>query len=254
MALRLMAHRSVHCIHMLQADRPERVPPAYGTCRGPFISSISMNDTGTTELAPAWELFEQHDLPGAIAYAQPYLESERAELRQDAARLLGLALFDAGEYAAAMGFMTRIAEHCDAALDWFNLATAATMAGEVDQGEEAMERAVLARERSGDDGTPGVPSMRLYYAHALADVEEYGRALDQLNLLRDLYAGAGSSDAAVLELHGLPPLASFILPVLKVFAGLGDEYDGAGWLESFAAMLDENGRALIADVRARLGE
>jgi tetratricopeptide (TPR) repeat protein len=197
-------------------------------------------------------MLEQNDPDGAMIFAEPYLDADRSDVRDEAEKVIGLALFGVGEYEEAAAHFTSVAERSGNHDDWFNLATAATMAGEIIRGEDAMDRAVEAAKGTGSGVEPSIPYMRLYYAHALADVEEYERSLEQLNALRAAYRWFPTTDPAYLESRGIPPIASVMIPAMKALVGLGDGVDAAGWLREFAASLDEGGRELVAGVIAQL--
>lgn len=212
-----------------------------------------MHTSETHELAPAWEMLEQDNPDGAMIYAEPYLDADRSEVRDEAEKVIGLALFDVGEYEEAAGRLAIVAERSGSHDDWFNLATAATMAGEIVRGEESMRRAVETARTTGAGIEPSIPYMRLYYAHALADVEEYEKAMEQLSALREAYKWFPSTDPDYLESRGIPSIASVMIPAMKALIGMGDALDAAGWLREFAAPLDEAGKELVEGVIDQLG-
>ena len=115
-----------------------------------------------------------------------------------------------------------------------------------------MCRAVDAAKAAGADVEPSIPFMRLYYAHALADVEEYERSIEQLSSLREAYRWFSSSDADYLESRGIPSVASLMVPAMKALIGMGESFDAVGWLRDLAALLDEPGKELVEGVIAQI--
>ncbi|MEO5931736.1 MAG: hypothetical protein ABIR47_17510 [Candidatus Kapaibacterium sp.] len=199
-----------------------------------------------------WECLAGEDYVGAIKVVASHLKSDDQARRTEASKIAGLAYFSLGEYPKALKHLALVAEGSSDAGDWFNVLTSATMAGEIERGERAMAMAIKCQTDSGYTQQPSIPFIRLYYTHALCDVEEFERAFLQLQELAALYSSLGITDTHFLYTRGIPFLSNTMIAAARVFKGLGNAFDSAGWLERFAETLDVEGRVFVAEVRSEL--
>ena len=169
----------------------------------------------------------------------------------DAARTAGLELFYTGDYGPAAAHLRRVVDITNAPDDWFNLCTAATMAGDVSAGASALERALARLGEAGATTGLGMPKMRFYFAQALVHQGAWDRALEQILALRPIYERLKITDDTFLYLRGVPLLAHTIELALKVFAALGPRFAARAWLLDFASRVDDEGAAYLREATSR---
>lgn len=200
------------------------------------------------ELTEARGAFEAGRFEAAIEAATPYLASPDSALRVQANRVAGLALFQQGQYATAANLLEAAAEIADNSDAWFNVATSATMAGEVERGAEAFQRTI----NGGGSKLISLPRMYFYYALALKAVEAYERMLEPLTWLRNVYAELTITDSTFLHIRGVPFLSHTLGVAVEAFTALDQGERGRAWMDVLAAEVDSDGRAAIARLRDRL--
>jgi tetratricopeptide (TPR) repeat protein len=175
-------------------------------------------------------------------------------LSRQAKKFTALALFRKGDYAAAGDLFQELAADSHEAGDWFNVATSATLAGEIDLGERAFELACKCQEAAGYRQQPSLPLMRQWYAAALRDRGEFARSLRQIEQLRTIYEQLKITDDTFVYIRGVPFVSATMNVAVDVFRGLGDAFDGPAWIDAFARSLDDEGKQYLAEVKHRLDD
>ncbi|MEZ6070023.1 MAG: hypothetical protein R3C10_07025 [Pirellulales bacterium] len=202
------------------------------------------------EVRLAFEVDEDFDK--AIALAKPFLSSPDPELRLQAKKHIALSRFRKKEYREASQLFRELADGSSGAGDWFNVVTSTTLAGDIAAGEEAFKTTLECQEAAGYAQQPSVPFMRHWYACALRDQEEYGRALRQIEELRGMYEQLKITDDTFVYIRGVPFLSHTMDVAVDVFRGLGDSFDAVGWIERFATKLDDEGQQYLAELKSRI--
>lgn len=200
------------------------------------------------ELTEARAAFDAGRFELAIEAAEPHLNSPDAPLRAQASRVAGLAHFQRGEYAAATDLLEAAAKVTDDPDGWFNVATSATMAGDVERGAKAFGRAV---EGEGSERL-SLPQMHFYYALALKEAGEYERALEPLTWLRSVYADLTITDDTFVYIRGVPFLSHTLDLAVEVFTALARGNEGRAWMNELASEVDAEGRETIARCQGQL--
>ena len=204
------------------------------------------------ELRDAWLALETDYVDRALELATQHTNSRDVELAADAKKLVALIQFRRGQYKTALAlFRDVVAVHDDAG-NWFNVATAATLDGEIESGRTAFDRALAAIERGNVADGLSSPFIRQYYACALRDRSEFTRALEQIEALRSIYEQLKITDDTFVYIRGVPFLSHTMEVAVDVFHGLGDGFDWNQWIESFARKLDDEGREYLNTVKQRL--
>lgn len=204
------------------------------------------------ELRDAWLAFETDYPDRALELATQYCDSRDAELAADAKKLVALIRFRRGQYDTALAlFRDVVAVHDDAG-NWFNMATAATLGGDIESGRDAFDRALAAIQRGDVSDGLSSPFMRQYYACALRDRGEFTKALEQIEELRTIYEQLKITDDTFVYIRGVPFLSHTMDVAVDVFRGLGDSFDWHQWIDSFAKKLDDEGRDYLNSVKQRL--
>ena len=204
------------------------------------------------KLRDAWEAIETERFEDAASLAQQYTTSADSKLKLESKKLIALVHFRQQDYAAAAPLFKEVAAASDDAFEWFNVVTSATLAGDIPLGEEAFQQALKCQEAAGYSQQPSVPFMRLYFACALRDRGEHRRALAQIEELRSIYEQLKITDDHFLHMRGVPFLSQTMDVVVDVLRGLGDSFDANGWLDAFAEVVDDQGRAYLAMAKERL--
>jgi tetratricopeptide (TPR) repeat protein len=194
----------------------------------------------------------EQDFDKAIELAVPFLNSHDAELRRQAKRFIALSTFRKGDYVAAVEHFRELAADSTEAGDWFNVATSATLEGDIEFGEQAFEKALRCQVAANYSQQPSVPFMRQWYACALRDQKQFWRSLAQIEELRKIYEQLKITDDTFVYIRGVPCLSHTMDVAIDVFRGLGDSFDGVYWIESFQEKLDEEGRSYLDDIKKRL--
>lgn len=198
----------------------------------------------------AFEVDEDFDK--AIALAKPFLSSPDEQLRWQAKKHIALSLFRKGDYGGSVHLFYELAERSTDAGDWFNVATSATLGGDMTLGERAFGKAIACQKAAGYTHQPPVPQMRHWYACALRDRKEYQLALVQIEELRGIYEQLKITDSTFLHIRGVPSLSHTMDVAIDVFQGLGDSFDAVGWMDGLAAKLDDEGRQYLEEIRDRM--
>jgi tetratricopeptide (TPR) repeat protein len=205
----------------------------------------SLNSERALELADAWRFLDAKHWEEAALAAAPFLSSGNSCLRCEANKLVGLAHSKKGEPSAAIEHFLVAVEGSSQAADWYNLATAYTLAGDVELGQRAFALAMKFQERAGYSQRPSVLFMRLWYACALRDVHQYAFAYEQIEAIRPIYEQLHTTDATFLYIRGIPFLGHMVNVSLDVLQGLGPSFDKVTWIRQFASHLDSEGRTYL---------
>lgn len=233
---------------MLFARLKDWLLPSPGADPRPAVEEAARSP----ELVEAWRYLWSHNLGNAIGGAMRFVDADNPKLRAEANKLVGLAHFEDGQYAAAVPFFERAADGSSVAGDWFNLASAATLGRDIELGQEAIGRALECQRLAGCSQQPGVPSMLLWYASALRDIGEYSLAFEQLEHLRQIHQRGKATDTTLLHIRGIPSLENTMTQAIDVLRGLGPTFDAVGWLDQFALHLDGDGQEYLQRVRSEL--
>ena len=188
-------------------------------------------------LAQAQQALDQGQYAQAERQAHELAGSSIAELSEQGMRLLGLVYFHQQQYLQAWPIFQKLAQRTGSVKDWFNVATSATLAGEIAQGASAFESALKAHDGSDESPALSAASMHLYYACALRDRSEHAKAFEHVQVLRALYEKLPQTDARTLELRNFPRLDAVLDMMADVLAHSGDIPEAEAWLRSFGQQL-----------------
>jgi len=205
-------------------------------------------DYAPLELELAARALQNWENETAAKEAEPYLEADDDETRLEAHRISGLAHFRLKNYGQSLVHHRTVTEMQDSLSAWFNVVTSATLAGEVKEGERAMKRAVRAPFRA-DNPDTNEPALRFQYATALSSMNEHRRAMAQIDQVVQYY---GITDMTYLMMRGMPTFESTLEIAMSAFRGLGDSFDGDGWLARLSENVDEEGKEYLTECRAAL--
>jgi len=161
----------------------------------------------------------------------------------EAARLLGLACMRMGKYPEAAEYYELVCKGSNDSEDWFDLAMARLMAGDVVHGVVALEEA----KRRYAKGKMTVPMMLFHFIGALLDRGFWDAAKRYLEELAETYAKAGNTGDAFLFAHDLPLFSWFLNAVVRAYKGSFSQKAGIAWLKSIAPRFDTEGQTRIAN-------
>ena len=192
-----------------------------------------------------WEELHAKRFEGLGDKVQPLLASKHPAIAQKALRLLGLEQFHQGNFAQAWPLFEELAEQTQTTGDWFNVATSATLAGNLDGGAKAFENAVKHQPDSDSASQPCVAMLHYFYGCALRDAGAYERAFENVEVLRAMYEKLPNSSKAQLELRGMPSVSNLLELFVDVLAESGDIPEAVTWLRAFGAKLDAAARQQV---------
>ncbi|WP_130466479.1 tetratricopeptide repeat protein [Corticibacter populi] len=185
-------------------------------------------------------------------FANRLVASEFPDIAQSGLRLMGLLYFHQQQFDLALPFFEKLAPQTGNASDWFNVVTAATLAGDQPRAEAAFEQATKAHESGGEAQALSVPMMHHLYACALRDKGGYAQAFEHVQVLRAIYEKLHNTDPRFLALRNLPQLDAVLEMMVDVLAHSGDIPEAVEWLQTFGSQLDANGQQLALQAIARL--
>ncbi|KKW66872.1 hypothetical protein AAV94_14225 [Lampropedia cohaerens] len=188
-------------------------------------------------LDSASQALQQGHYEQAERAASQLVDSQVPAIATDAMRTLGLVYFRQQKYAQAWPVFEQLALRTDTISDWFNVVSSATLAGELQRGSAAFERAVKAHDASTETPALSIASMHHYYACALRDRGEHAMAFEHVQVLRALYEKLPQTDARLLELRGFPRLDAVLEMMTDVLAHSGDIPEAESWLRDFGSQL-----------------
>lgn len=201
-----------------------------------------------TELRDAWLAFDNLDFDAAIKAVRPFLGVGDSNLAREARKVVALSEFRRGNFTEAMVLFQGLAAVSADASDWFNVITAAAMAGEIPTAEHALQVAIQCQEASEHSQQPSIPFMRYYFACALRDRGEFDKAFGQIEELRAVYEQLRITDDTFLHMRGVPFLSQTISLAVDVLRGLGDAIEPEIWLQDFGGRLDEDGESYLEEL------
>lgn len=204
------------------------------------------------ELVSARTSLEAGDSASCIREATPFLADRNPGIAREANRLAGLGRFRSGEYQESLPFFEAAATGSDQAIDWFNLASAATLASEPDFAENAFRKALDCQEASGYTQQPSVPFMMYIFMFTLSKEGFQERAFRHLEELRKIYEAMKITDDTFVYLRGVPFLSQTMEAAIPVLRSVMSRIEAAGWLRSFSSRLDNAGGKLLKDLEKRL--
>jgi tetratricopeptide (TPR) repeat protein len=221
-----------------------------------MVESSGAGDSGSPEyplqLVSARTSLEAGDSASCIREATPFLADGNPEIAREANRLAGLGRFRSGEYQESLPFFEAAATGSDQAIDWFNLASAATLASEPDFAENAFRKALDCQEASGYTQQPSVPFMMYIFMVTLSKEGFQERAFRHLEELRKIYEAMKITDDTFVYLRGVPFLSQTMDTAIPVLRAVLPRREAIDWLRSFAAKLDKPGRSFLGSCEPRL--
>lgn len=198
------------------------------------------------ELDAGWAAMDEGNFDKAVKEALPHTKAANENLRAEANKLAGLAYFQLRDAKKALPHLKEVAAISDDASAWFNVVTSATLAGDLKQADDAMNKVnALMDGKEIDPGDMSLPQARLYYGMALCDMNECDKAFEQLNWLRGFYEAYNITDDTFLYLRGMPLFPHAMQLMVRVFDGMDPKFDREKWVRDFAAKLDDQGRDYI---------
>ena len=204
------------------------------------------------ELKEAWEAYQSNDFDKAYWLLNNHITSPDIELANEAKKLNALIKFQSGNYSEAYPIFLEVSSSSNDVNDWFNVVTSSTLAGKIEISENAFARILKIHESTNYTQTPPLPIIRQYYACALRDVQEYSKALTQLNELTKIYEQLKITDDTFLYMRGVPFLSHTTEVALDVFNGMNEKVKGKEWLESFSQNVDDLGKEYLLSVTDKL--
>ncbi|MDE0937973.1 MAG: hypothetical protein OSA89_18840 [Mariniblastus sp.] len=204
------------------------------------------------ELRNAWRALETEDFDTAAMLGQEHVNATDGELALESKKIVALAQFRKEHYSVATPLFQEIANSTNDVADWFNVVTSATLSDDINLGEHAFQQCLKCQESAGHSQQPSVPFMRQFYACALRDRGEFGKALEQIEELRSIYEQLKITDDTFVYIRGVPFLSHTMDVAIDVFRGMGDSFDPNGWIDSFASKLDDDGREYLQNVKERI--
>ena len=192
--------------------------------------------------------FDNQDFDGAIKAVRPFLGVGDNQLAREARKVVALSEFRKGNFTEAMVLFQGLAAVSADASDWFNVITAAAMAGEIPIAEHALQVAIQCQDASDHSQQPSIPFIRYYFTCALRDRSEYDKAFGQLEELRALYEQLRITDDTFLHLRGMPFLSQTMNLAVEVLRGLGASIEPEVWLKDFGGRLDEDGENYLKEL------
>lgn len=203
-------------------------------------------------LEQAWNALNDAHYEKAIELCEEYFASGDKALSIEAHKIAGLSFFKLKNYEKATWHYHQVAEFTNDSDDWFNVTTAATLAGEEVLSFEAFEKSLANYEETSTAGTFSVPNMRLYFMKALLDVANYEKAFEQLAELKKLYCYWGLTEDVFLYMRGIPSLEETLKIATPIFKKL-ERGRITQWLDDFEKGLDEDGQIIIRKYREAQG-
>lgn len=198
------------------------------------------------ELDAGWAAMDEGNFDKAVKEALPHTKAANENLRAEANKLAGLAYFQLRDAPKALPHLQEVASIINDAHSWFNVVTSATLADDLKQADDAMDKVTkLLDGVEIDPGDMSLPQAKLYYGMALCDMEEFDKAFEQLNWLRGFYEGYTITDDTFLYLRGMPLFPHAMQLMVRVFDGMDPAFDREKWVRDFAVKLDDQGRDYI---------
>jgi len=90
-----------------------------------------------------------------------------------------------------------------------------------------------------------LPFIRYYYAYGLCDAGYYKEALEQLEILKNIYMQIKITDDTFLYIRGIPFMYNTLDLAEKVFAGIGVNFSNSYYLISLLKNVDKEGKKYI---------
>ncbi|HUT56498.1 MAG TPA: hypothetical protein VNA25_01335 [Phycisphaerae bacterium] len=229
---------------LFDAFRRKRTPASPRPHR---VADTGKPITKFPQLRDAWvaigtEMYEQ-----ALRLAGQHVEAEDRELQHEAKKIIGIIKFRQRHYTEALGIFREIVPGSRNASDWFSLATAATMSGEIDLGAEAFAKALECPiEQDSVDRLPTL-FMHLFYASALRDMKEYSRALAQIEPIKQAYQQLKITDDTFVYIREVPMLPHTMRVAMDIFRGLGARFDWRSWIRGLSESIDDEGKMYLTN-------
>ena len=199
-----------------------------------------------------WNKLRENRLDSVVSAAGELIHSQTPHEALEAHKIMGQVSINRHRYADAVFHFQHVVAIQPSADSWFNLATASVLSGDVEQGEQAFEKALHICVEQGNSAYPSVPFMRLYFCCALIEKNAIESAFHQVNILRSNYEKVRNTDQLFLQQRGLPSLQHTMKVAEDLFRKAREHFDFETWLAEFAGRLDPAGQALLEHMRLTL--
>ncbi len=199
-----------------------------------------------------WNKLRENRLDSVVSAASQLLDSTAPQEALEAHKIMGQVSINRHRYQEAVTHFRYVVSLQPSADSWFNLATAAVPAGELELGEEAFEQALEISVEQGNSAYPSVPFMRLYFCCALIEQNAIESAFHQVNILRSNYEKVRNTDQIFLQQRGLPSLQHTMKVAENLFKRARNHFDYETWLAEFSGQLDPAGQQLLEHMRVTL--
>lgn len=153
-------------------------------------------------------------------------------------------LFEKQQYDEALPLFEQVASAGNGSEDWFNVATCAVMARQLDKGSEALSKAISLAEQEQNPENLSIGMMQFYFMCALRDSGFVKEGVKVLNDFRQTYTSLVITDDMFLSIRGLPSLSQF-LAMGAILLKMQSEIDPKEWLTTFGSTLDADGKATV---------
>lgn len=197
-----------------------------------------------------WVMFHDGNYDEVIVEAQKFLSHKSCVIAKDAYNLTSMCFYRQNKYEEALFYFQKTVEFDATVNDWFNVVLSGTFARQFAVAESAFRQAIQLQKERDHSEKPNIPFMYLYHTYALRDVGEYALALENIDVLRQIYEQTKITDPTFLYARDLPTLSHAMDVTVGVFRGLGDSFNASEWFDSFATKLDEHGREYVNQVKA----
>jgi len=196
-------------------------------------------------LAPHWRQLDAGEPQQAFEGAHALVDQLQGAERHDGLRLMGLALYYQLDYGRAAYWFNEGCQGSEEASDWYHLALAATMDGDLERGVAAFEQVRLCHQAARHGQHPGFYVHVYGYAHALGRKGEHARLRPLLDELAVAFGRLHNTDTGFLYARQMPFLSSVLALATGTFRARNCAAEGIAWLEALAPALDEPGQRQV---------
>lgn len=202
------------------------------------------------ELDNAILFIKNNEFDKAINELKPYLENSNPKIKSEANNLTGQCFLYQENYLQAVPFYKVACEFSKKSTYHFNLAVALTLSKSIKNIEDFYEKAIFLIAKDSD--SLSIYQMRFYFACALVDINEYVKALEQLNYVWEQYILFKITDHYFLYIRNMFSLEVFFEKAIPVLNKLSDQFDGLRWLEILKESVDKEGQLVIENIFPQL--
>jgi tetratricopeptide (TPR) repeat protein len=205
----------------------------------------------TPAILAVHQSLDQGRIGDALEKAHGALKSNDANERIEAEGLVGLCHYHLGSYGEAVSHFATFAACKPSRSAWFRLALTATLAGELETGADALEKA-LEHPAAADEDMLTPAFMHFDFASALVGRAEYARAAIHFEHLGQAYCSASIHRDREMVAAGLPALSHFLDLVRRASLLSGDAFDGSAWLKQLEPRLQGEAQRMVRMLHTRL--